>query len=86
MIDAELLEILVCPETKTAVKPAGAELIAAVNRAIAAGKVKNRGGAAVTDALDEGLVREDGKLLYPVRDEIPIMLVEEAIELPVAKG
>ena len=28
------------------------------------------------------LVREDGKLLYPVRDDIPIMLIDESIPLP----
>jgi uncharacterized protein YbaR (Trm112 family) len=44
--------------------------------------VSNRGGVAVSDALVEALVREDGALLYPVRDDIPIMLVDESIPLP----
>ncbi|HEX7929260.1 MAG TPA: hypothetical protein VF678_16815 [bacterium] len=83
MIDAQLLEILVCPETKEKVRPAEAVLVEAVNRAITAGKVKTRGGEAVKDAVDGGLVRADGKYLYPIRDEIPVMLVEEAIPLPV---
>jgi uncharacterized protein YbaR (Trm112 family) len=82
MIDAKLLEILVCPETKEPVRLADAPLLEAVNRAIAAGKAVNRGGATVTEPIDGGLVRADGKLLYPIRDEIPIMLVEEAIPLP----
>lgn len=82
MIDAELLEILVCPETKAPVSLAAEELVAEVNRAIAAGKVTNRGGEAVTEPIDGGLVRQDEALLYPIRDEIPIMLVEEAIPLP----
>ena len=28
-----------------------------------------------------GLVREDGKILYPIADGIPVMLIEESIEL-----
>ena len=30
---------------------------------------------------DSGLVREDRTILYPVRDDIPIMLVDESIPL-----
>ena len=36
---------------------------------------------AVSEPLDEGLIREDDKVLYPVREDIPIMLIDEAIEL-----
>lgn len=81
MVDPELLEILVCPETKEPVRPADEELIARVNRAIEKGTLTNRGGESVSEKIDEGLVREDGKILYPVRDEIPIMLIDEAIPL-----
>ncbi|HUJ74771.1 MAG TPA: Trm112 family protein [bacterium] len=84
MIDPQLLDILVCPETKEPVQLAGAELLARINRAIAAGKLVNRAGEKVGEPLDGGLVRQDGKLLYPIREDIPIMLVEEAIPLPLA--
>ena len=39
----------------------------------------NRGGEAVKEHLDGGLVREDRKFLYPIREDIPIMLIDEAI-------
>ena len=45
------------------------------------GRLRNRGGQAVTQPIDEGLVREDGKVLYPIDDGIPVMLIEESIEL-----
>ena len=80
-VNPELLEILVCPETRQPVAPAGAAVLSGLNQAIAAGSVRNRGGEAVTQALQEGLVREDGKILYPVEDGIPVMLIEESIEL-----
>jgi uncharacterized protein YbaR (Trm112 family) len=82
MIDRELLEILVCPETKQPVRLAESEVVARINAAISRGGVINRGGEAVKEAISGGLIREDGKLLYPIRDEIPIMLIDEAIPLP----
>jgi uncharacterized protein YbaR (Trm112 family) len=82
MIDQTLLDILVCPETKQPLHVADAELVGKVNRAIEAGTVRNRGGETVTEALVEALVREDGSFLYPVRDDIPIMLIDESIPLP----
>ena len=81
MVDPELLEILVCPETHQPVHPAEAEVLDRLNQAIRAGRVTNRGGGAVDAPVDEGLVREDDRILYPVREDIPIMLIDEAIEL-----
>ena len=81
MVDPELLEILVCPDTHQPVRPAEAEVLDRLNQAIRAGGVTNRGGGAVDTPVDEGLVREDDKILYPVREDIPIMLIDEAIEL-----
>ena len=80
-ISQELLEILVCPETKQPLTVAPDALVAQLNERIAQGALTNRSGAAVTEAIDSGLVREDGRYLYPVRDDIPIMLIDEAIEL-----
>jgi uncharacterized protein YbaR (Trm112 family) len=73
MVDAELLEILVCPEDKTPVTLATAETLSALNLRIAAGGVKTRGGGPVTEP--------DGKYLSPVREDIPVMLIDEAIPL-----
>jgi len=80
-VSSELLDILVCPETKQPVRLATEAVLAAVNAKIQAGSLRNRGGDAVSDPIAEGLVREDGRLLYIVDDSIPVMLIEESIEL-----
>ena len=84
MVDQELLDILVCPETRQPVRLADEATLSRLNAAIARGGVRNRGNQPVTEPVLEGLVREDGLLLYPVRDDIPIMLIDEAIPLEAA--
>lgn len=80
-VSTELLEILVCPETKQPVSLATAECLAALNQKIRSGELRNRGGDPVEKELSEALIREDGRVLYPVDDGIPVMLIEESIEL-----
>ena len=81
MVDAELLEILVCPENKTPVTLADDALVGKANAAVEAGTLKNRAGDVVDKPIDGGLVREDRAYLYMIREDIPIMLIDEAIPL-----
>ena len=57
------------------------QLLERLNELISRGDLLNREGDVVVDPLEEGLVREDGAVLYPVREEIPIMLIGEGIPL-----
>ncbi len=86
MIDSTLLEILVCPETKQPVSMADAAVLDRVNADIERGILRNRGGEVVTARLEAGLIREDGKVVYPVVDEIPVMLIDESIALASSDG
>ena len=80
MVDKELLNLIVCPDNRTPLAPAGADLLVKINAAIDRGRVRNRGGDPVSKPLEEALVREDGAVLYPVVDAIPVLLVDEGIE------
>jgi len=81
MIDAELLKIMCCPETHQELRPAEPGLLNKVNEQIEAGTLKNRAGQAIKEKIDDGLVRTDGKYLYPLRRGIPVMLVDEGVPL-----
>jgi uncharacterized protein YbaR (Trm112 family) len=80
-IDKDLLAILCCPETKQAVHLADETLIRKLNEAVRQGSLKNKAQKPVTESLDGGLIRVDRKILYPIREDIPVMLIEEGIPL-----
>jgi uncharacterized protein YbaR (Trm112 family) len=81
MVEKELLELIQCPETRQALHEASPALLERLNARQARGELCNRAGAPVAAPLAEGLVREDGRVLYPVLDGFPMLLVEEAIAL-----
>jgi uncharacterized protein YbaR (Trm112 family) len=80
-LDKDLLAILCCPETKQPVALADDVVIQKVNSAIERGVLKNKGERPVTEKIDGGLIRSDRQILYPVREDIPVMLIDEGIPL-----
>jgi len=81
MVDAELLKILCCPETRQPLSLADAALVQRLNEQIAANELRNRAGKPVTRKCDGGLVRKDGQFVYPICETIPVLLIDEAIPL-----
>ena len=78
-MDKRLLDILCDPVTKTPVKPLSRTQLDALNREIARDAVKTTAGANVGAALKAGLITTDGKVIYRIEDDIPVMLADEGI-------
>lgn len=82
MVDKELLKILVCPQSHQSLVPASPDILSRINSAITKGTLTNKKGTVVTEPIQEGLVTQDGSVIYPVREDIPVMLIDESISLP----
>ncbi len=80
-LDMALLDILVCPVTRLPLKWLPAGDLERLNRAIVEGEAKYRDGSAIDEPVTQALVTRDGKLAYPVRDGVPVLLEEYGIEL-----
>ncbi len=81
MLKRELLTILRCPEDGSRLSPASDDLVRRINAAIRDGRLLNRAGKSLEGSLDGGLVREDGAILYPINDDIPVLLRDDGIPL-----
>ncbi|MGH8171762.1 MAG: Trm112 family protein [Rhodanobacteraceae bacterium] len=79
MIDKRLLDILCCPVTRTPVRLLSGAELEALNRAIESGSLKTEAGSALQSAATAGLITRDGRTIYRIEDDIPVMLADEAI-------
>lgn len=80
-ISQQLLDILVCPEDRTPLAIADDSLLERLNRAIGKGKIKNRSDETLQQKVEAALVRQDGKQLYLIVDDIPNLLADRAVDL-----
>ena len=80
-MDKKLLDILCCPITRRPLSLAKSDVVRQLNAAIAEGDVSNRDGSVLSNALKEVLITDDGKLIYPVEDGIPVLLEGESIQV-----
>ncbi len=80
-IDAEFLEILVCPETKEPLREADPVTVSHLNELIESDNLVDRSGEKISLKIEGGLVPRSGGRLYPIREGIPILLVESSINL-----
>lgn len=85
-LDRALLDIICCPVTRTPLEPLSERELAELNERVAQGRIKNRDDTVVAEPLDEALVTRAGKLIYPVRDGIPVLLEDQAMSLGQLEG
>ncbi len=78
-MDKTLLDIICCPVSHLPLELLDEARLRTLNTAIEAGKVVNNSETKVTEPLQEALISKDGRLVYPVRNGIPILLEDESI-------
>jgi uncharacterized protein YbaR (Trm112 family) len=79
-MDKKLLDIVCCPLTRLPLQLLDGTRLARLNSAIENGSIQARSATPVAEKLSEALVTRDGRLVYPVRAGIPILLEEESID------
>jgi uncharacterized protein YbaR (Trm112 family) len=78
-VDKKLLEILCCPISHQMLGPLPSSKLEKLNKAIESGAIAYVDGEPVSSTLNEALLTDDGKVIYAVQDDIPVMLPERGI-------
>jgi uncharacterized protein YbaR (Trm112 family) len=80
-LDKTLLDIICCPVSHVPLELMADGNLQRLNSLIAEKRIKTCADEVVTEALQEALVTRDGRMAYPVRDGIPVLLEEQGILL-----
>ncbi len=79
-VSKDLVDILCCPVTKVPVRLMTEDELKKLNSKIGDGSLMQVDGAKVTETMEEALITEDGARIYKIKESIPIMLKDQAID------
>lgn len=74
-----LLDLIRCPITLENLAIAPVELTERLRGELRSGKLANRIGASLTSDFQSGLLNASGTWYYPITDDIPVLVPDEAI-------
>lgn len=70
-----------CPETHQPLRELDVAQVSALNESVRSGELRNHAGGIVQQIIDAGLIREDGQIVYPIRDGVPNLLIDDRISI-----
>ncbi len=77
----ELLSIICCPITKQSLSFVTRDKLDELNKAINKGLIKTNEGNIQNKNITDALITDNGMILYPIKDDIPILLENKSIHL-----
>lgn len=78
-IDRRLLEILCCPVSRRPLRQLRSDQLQWLNQAIGSAAVQDVNGRTVSAPFTAGLITDDGKVIYRIDDDIPVLLPEDGV-------
>ena len=81
MVTDELCTLLVCSVSGERLRLLGDDEVADLNQRIAERSLLQRTGEAADRPIDGGLLAARSGLVYPIRDDLPYLLPEDAIHI-----
>ncbi|MCJ8345739.1 hypothetical protein MJH12_09375 [bacterium] len=78
-ISQELLDIICCPASKQDISLVSDDVLSKLNKLQSDKQLKFKSGEVVNYSLSGALITEDQLTIYPIRQDIPILLTEESI-------
>lgn len=78
-INDQLLSLLCDPVSHVPLTMIRKKQLQLVNQQIDAGQVETVDGIEVSETLEDALITQDNKVIYPIRDGIPVLLYEQGI-------
>lgn len=85
-MDKKLLDILCCPVTKQPIKLLSQEKLDLLNQTIEQGSLTFADDGKVDKPLAQALVTMDESIVYPVEQDIPLMIQEKGIRTSQVSG
>ncbi len=76
-----LLDIVCCPVTHAPLSLMKTADLERLNHTIGEGRIRRRDDSQVEEPLEQALITRDGKLAYPIRDGIAVLLEDQGILL-----